>query len=45
MKLVIRRLAPGLTQIEFEEALGEEWKVNAGKVDWATYKEGKISKE
>lgn len=45
MKLIIRRLAPGLTQPEFEEALGEEWKVNGGKVDWAVYKQGKVSKE
>ncbi len=45
MKLIIRRLAPGLTQPEFEEALGREWKVNGGKVDWAVYKQGKVSKE
>lgn len=45
MKIVVRRLAPGLTQPEFEEALGEEWKLNGGKVDWAVYKLGKVSKE
>lgn len=45
MKLVVRRLAPGLTQPEFEEALGEEWRLNGGKVDWAVYKQGKVSKE
>lgn len=45
LKLVVRRLAPGLKQSEFEEALGDEWKVNGGKVDWAVYKQGKVSKE
>lgn len=45
LKLVVRRLAPGLTQQEFELALGDEWKLGQGKVDWFTYKAGKISKE
>ena len=45
LKIVIRRLPPGLTQAEFEEALGDDWKINKGKVDWAVYKEGKVSKE
>lgn len=45
LKLVVRRLPPGLTQAEFENALGEEWKVGAGKVDWFQYKPGKVSKE
>lgn len=45
LKIIVRRLPPGLTQAEFEEALGDDWKVNKGKVDWAVYKEGKISKE
>ncbi len=45
LKIVIRRLPPGLTQAEFEEALGDDWRVNRGKVDWAVYKEGKVSKE
>ena len=45
LKIIVRRLPPGLTQTEFGEALGDEWKVNGGKVDWAVYKEGKISKE
>lgn len=45
LKLVIRRLPPGLTQAEFEECLGDEWRVNKGKVDWAVYKGGKVSKE
>lgn len=25
--------------------MGEQWQVHAGKVDWAVYKPGKISKE
>lgn len=45
LKILVRRLPPGLTQTEFEEALGDDWKVNGGKVDWAVYKEGKVSKE
>lgn len=44
-KILIRRLPPGLTRLEFEEALGEEWKVGGEKVGWADYKPGKISKE
>ena len=45
LKIIVRRLPPGLTQAEFEEALGDDWEVNRGKVDWAVYKEGKVSKE
>jgi len=45
LKLIIRRLAPGLTRAEFEAHLGEEWKVGAGKVDWLLYRPGKVSKE
>ena len=45
LKIVVRRLPPGLTQAEFEDALGDDWKISKGKVDWAIYKEGKISKE
>lgn len=45
LKLIIRRLPPGLTEPEFESALGEDWKVNGGKVDWIVYKGGKVSKE
>ena len=42
---MIRRLPPGLTQSEFDQALGDEWKTAGDKVDWAVYKEGKVSKE
>ncbi|KAI7553685.1 hypothetical protein KC331_g1062 [Hortaea werneckii] len=42
LKLEIRRLPPGLTLSEFEEALGDEWKLGNGKVDWREYRQGKI---
>ncbi|KAJ5083333.1 hypothetical protein N7456_012760 [Penicillium angulare] len=45
LKLLIRRLPPGLTQSELEGALGPEWKVGAGKVDWLQYKPGKVTKD
>ncbi|PWY65708.1 hypothetical protein BO70DRAFT_390781 [Aspergillus heteromorphus CBS 117.55] len=45
LKLVVRRLPPGLTQAEFETALGPEWKTGGGKVDWFQYKPGKVSKD
>ncbi|KAL8895185.1 MAG: hypothetical protein Q9207_008271 [Kuettlingeria erythrocarpa] len=45
LKLVIRRLPPGLTEAEFQTALGSEWKVGNGKVDWAIFKAGKVSKD
>jgi regulator of nonsense transcripts 3 len=45
LRLIVRRLPPGLTEDEFQTALGDEWKVGAGKVDWAAYREGKITKE
>ena len=45
MKIIIRRLPSGLTQSEFDEALGDEWKTGGDKVNWAVYKEGKVSKE
>ncbi|KAL2869171.1 putative nonsense-mediated mRNA decay protein Upf3 [Aspergillus lucknowensis] len=45
LKLVVRRLPPGLTQEEFETALGAEWKSGAGRVSWYLYKPGKVSKD
>ncbi|KAI9810655.1 MAG: hypothetical protein M1827_006114 [Pycnora praestabilis] len=45
LKVVIRRLPPGLTSGEFEGALGEDWKLGGGRVDWMIYKAGKISKD
>lgn len=41
LKLEVRRLPPGLTLTEFEETLGEEWKLGSGKVDWREYRQGK----
>lgn len=41
LKLQVRRLPPGLTLTEFEEALGDEWKLDNGKVDWREYRQGK----
>ena len=41
LKLEIRRLPPGLTLSEFEETLGEEWKLGKGRVDWREYRQGK----
>ena len=45
LKVLVRRLAPGLTEAEFTEALGEEWVVGGSKVDWLSFKPGKESKE
>lgn len=45
LKLIVRRLPPGLTCAEFETGLGDEWKVGQGKIDWFQFKPGKISKE
>jgi len=45
LKLICRRLPPGMTHAEFEAILGDEWKVGAGKVDWLRWEQGKISKE
>lgn len=45
LKLLIRRLPPGLTQTELEATLGQDWKFGGGKVDWLQYKPGKVSKE
>ncbi|TKA33813.1 hypothetical protein B0A50_00650 [Salinomyces thailandicus] len=42
LKLEVRRLPPSLTLTEFEETLGDEWKLGNGKVDWREYRQGKI---
>jgi regulator of nonsense transcripts 3 len=44
LKLTIRLLPPGLTEVEFKAAIGLEWLVGGGKVDWMAYAPGKISK-
>ncbi|KAJ4372858.1 hypothetical protein N0V83_003149 [Neocucurbitaria cava] len=43
LKLICRRLPPGLTKAEFESILGDEWKLGAGKIDWLHYRKGNIS--
>ena len=45
LKAVIRRLPPGLTEQEFINALGEQWKTGKGKVTWMSYRPGKVSRE
>ncbi|KAI9744862.1 MAG: regulator of nonsense transcription [Claussenomyces sp. TS43310] len=45
LKIVVRRLAPGLTEAEFTKILGEEWNLGQGKVDWFIYKPGRDSKD
>lgn len=45
LKIIIRGLPSNLLLNEFEAILGEEWKVNKGRVDWFNYKPGKSSKE
>lgn len=45
LKLICRRLPPGLTEEEFLTILGDEWRQGAGKVDWVRWEQGKISKE
>ena len=42
LKLEVRRLPPGLTLTEFEETLGDDWKLNNGKIDWREYRQGKV---
>ena len=42
LKLEVRRLPPGLTLLEFEEIVGEDWKLGNGKVDWRDYRQGKV---
>jgi len=45
LKVLIRRLPPGITQAEVQDVLGSEWATGKGKVDWASFKPGKVSKE
>ena len=45
LKVIVRRLAPALTETEFVSILGEDWQTGKGKVDWLLYKPGKDSKE
>jgi regulator of nonsense transcripts 3 len=45
LKIIIRRLPPGLTETEFSSILGDDWKIGHGKVDYFVFKNGKDSKE
>lgn len=45
LKVIIRRLPPGLTETEFTSILGDDWKLGNTRVDWFLYKAGKDSKE
>lgn len=45
LKVIIRRLAPGLTEKEFTSILGDDWKVGNSRIDWFLFKAGKDSKE
>ncbi|KAJ6782190.1 hypothetical protein PWT90_03695 [Aphanocladium album] len=42
-KLVLRRLPPGMTEVECLNILGETWALGKGKVDWFSFIPGKIS--
>ncbi|KAK4175880.1 putative regulator of nonsense transcripts [Triangularia setosa] len=42
-KVVIRRLPPGMTEEEYHNILGDEWKLGNGKVDWFSWCSGKVS--
>lgn len=43
-KLLIRHLPPLITEQEVQAILGEEWKTGNGRVDWAQFQQGKVSK-
>jgi regulator of nonsense transcripts 3 len=45
LKVVIRRLPPGLTEEEFLTFIGEEWGTDNEKIDWASYRGGKVSRK
>lgn len=45
MKVMIRRLPPGITEAEVQEILGEDWKPGSGKVDWFSFGPGKVARE
>lgn len=42
-KVKIRRLPPGMTGDECWNLLGDEWKVENGKVDWIRFDAGKVA--
>ncbi|KAI2463339.1 Smg-4/UPF3 family-domain-containing protein [Annulohypoxylon bovei var. microspora] len=44
-KVIIRRLPPGITDVEFWAILGDEWKRGNGKVDWTRFQDGQVSQD
>lgn len=44
LKLVLRRLPPGLTKEEFQNLIPSEWHMGNGKVDWIQFCAGKTSR-
>lgn len=44
-KILIRRLPPGLSEEEFWNILGHQWKPGKGLVDWCDFRAGKTSQE
>ncbi|PHH69303.1 hypothetical protein CDD82_7854 [Ophiocordyceps australis] len=42
-KIVIRRLPPGMTEAEFTSILPPDYALGHGKVDWFSYRPGKVS--
>jgi regulator of nonsense transcripts 3 len=43
LKVVIRRLPPGLTENEYQSCVGSEWVLGQGKVDHYVWRSGKVS--
>ncbi|KAI0153935.1 Smg-4/UPF3 family-domain-containing protein [Pestalotiopsis sp. NC0098] len=43
-KLMVRQLPPLITEEEVQTILGDEWKTGNGKIDWAQFHPGKVSK-
>jgi regulator of nonsense transcripts 3 len=45
LKLIIRRLPPGLTESEYQTAIGPEWSLGQGRVDYYVWASGKTSRD
>ncbi|KAK2071878.1 hypothetical protein P8C59_006267 [Phyllachora maydis] len=43
IKMIVRRLPPGLTEAEFLSVLGREWKPGNGRIGWFDYHMGQVS--
>ncbi|KAI1106465.1 Smg-4/UPF3 family-domain-containing protein [Jackrogersella minutella] len=44
-KVIVRRLPPGMAEIEFWDILGDEWKSGNGNVDWIKFQDGIVSQD